>query len=151
MATIPNLSEITTLSASDEIPIKTSSSSTARKVSLENLKDFINEDVVATDDKVVQFSAPAATGFTATITDGPDSIWLVLTPAAGYATGTITLPAVANCVDKQEILVNSTQAITTLTVSGNGATVVGAPATMAANAFFRLKFEAVLDKWYRVG
>jgi len=151
MAIIPELSEITTLSSSDELPVKTSRSSTARRVSLANLKDFINEDAVATDDKVVQFSAPVATGFTVTITNGPESIWLVLTPDAGYAAGTITLPAVANCANKQEILVNSTQAITTLTVSGNGATVAGAPTTMAANAFFRLKFESVLSKWYRVG
>lgn len=151
MATIPDLSETTTLSLSDEFPVKTSSSSTARRVSLSTLKDFINEDVVATDDKVIQFSAPAATGFTAAITDGSDSVWLVLTPDAGYAAGTITLPAVARCVNKQEVLVNSTQAITTLTVAGNGATVVGAPTTMAANAFFRLKFEAVLSRWYRVG
>ena len=151
VATIPNLTETTDLSASDEFVIKTSSSSTARKISAANVKAYMNEGVVATDDKVVQFSAPVATGFTVTINDGPDSIWLVLTPDAGYAAGTITLPAVANCVDKQEILVNSTQAITTLTISGNGATVVGGPSAMRANAFFRLKFESVLSKWYRVG
>lgn len=151
MPTISQLSTVTTVAGGDLLPVYSSSDSDTRKVSLTNLKTFINEDVVATDDKVVQFSAPSATGFTVTIKDGSDSIWLVLTPAATYAAGTITLPAVANCANKQEILVNTTQIITALTVAGNGATVAGAPTTMAANAFFRLKFESVLSKWYRVG
>ena len=151
MPTISQLSTVTTVAGGDLLPVYSSSDSDTRKVSLTNLKTFINEDVVATDDKVTQFSAPTATGFTVTVTNGPDSIWLVITPLAGYAAGTITLPVVANCVNKQEVLVISTQAITALTVSGNGATVVGAPTTMAANAFFRLKFEVVLSRWYRVG
>jgi len=49
------------------------------------------------------------------------------------------------------VLVNCTQAVTTLTINGNGATVTGAPTTLAANAFFRLRFEAVAGVWYRVG
>lgn len=151
MPTISQLSTADEVSGGDLFPLYSSSDSDTRKVSATTLKAFINEDVVSTDDKVVQFAAPTATGFTVNITDSSDSIWLVLTPSAGYATGTITLPAVANCANKQEILVNTTQAVTTLTVSGNGATVVGAPTTLAANAYFRLKFESVLSKWYRVG
>lgn len=151
MPTISQLSTADEVSGGDLFPLYSSSDSDTRKVSATTLKAFINEDVVSTDDKVVQFAAPTATGFTVNITDSSDSIWLVLTPSAGYATGTIALPAVANCANKQEILVNTTQAVTTLTVSGNGATVVGAPTTLAANAYFRLKFESVLSKWYRVG
>jgi hypothetical protein len=54
-------------------------------------------------------------------------------------------------LDKQEILVNTTQAITALTINANGATIVGAPTTLAAGGFFRLRFDGVLDTWYRVG
>ncbi|MNR16702.1 hypothetical protein D3C85_1333210 [compost metagenome] len=61
------------------------------------------------------------------------------------------LPAVANIIDKQEVLVNCTQAVTTLTINGNGATVTGAPTTLAANAFFRLKYDQPSTVWYRVG
>jgi hypothetical protein len=53
--------------------------------------------------------------------------------------------------DRQELLVNCTQAVTTLAVSGNGATVTGAPTTLAANAFFRLRFDQASSVWYRVG
>ncbi|UOF77273.1 hypothetical protein [Caudoviricetes sp.] len=152
MALIQNLPQVSTVSLSDMVPLKQSTSSAAVVASLNTIKGLLTAEITSADDKITQVSSPQATGFTVTINDSSDSIWLVLTPAAGYAAGTITLPAVANCVDKQEILVNCTQAVTTLTVNGNGATaVLGAPTTLAANAFFRLRFEAVMDTWYRVG
>jgi len=93
----------------------------------------------------------AATGFTVAITDDSDSTHLILTPVAGYAAGTITLPALGKLVDKQEVLVNCTQAVTTLTIGANGATAVtGAPTTLAANDFFKLKYDAQTSTWYRV-
>lgn len=113
--------------------------------------DYIESQIQTGDGKQLQYAAPAATGFTVAITDSSASVWLVLTPAAGYAAGTITLPAVANCVENQEVLVNCTQSVATLTVAGNGGTVIGAPASLSANGFFRLRFEPVLKIWYRVG
>ena len=103
--------------------------------------------------QLTQYAAPNASGFNVQVAPqtGGASVWLVLTPLAAYAAGTITLPAVALCQDGQELLLNTTQAVTALTVAGNGATVNGAPTTLAANAFFRLKFDAVLRVWYRVG
>lgn len=121
------------------------------RVSMTDLMAYIQANISAGDNKVTQYAAPSASGFSVSITDGGDSIWLVLTPVAGYAAGTIVLPAVANCVDKQEILVNCTQSVTTLTITGNGSTVTGAPTTLAANAFFTLRFEDVTNTWYRVG
>lgn len=96
--------------------------------------------------------SPTATGFSVQITDGPDSIHLILTPLAGYAAGTIVFPAFGNLVDKQEILVNCTQVVTTLTIDENGANgAVGFPTTLAANDFFRGKYDATTQTWYRVG
>lgn len=113
--------------------------------------DYIQSNLTFPSDFTPQYSAPTATGFSVQVTDGSDNIHLILTPAAGYAAGTIVLPALANCVDGQEVLVNCTQAVTTLTLNGNGATVVGGPTTLAANAFFRIRFDDVLNRWYRVG
>jgi hypothetical protein len=116
------------------------------------IKSFVLAGSTSSDDKVTQYSSPTATGFSVTILDSSGtSVWLILTPLAGYAAGTLILPAVANCVDRQEILFNTTQAVTTLTINANGATVIGAPTTLAANAFFRLRFDDVLNVWYRVG
>lgn len=151
MTTINQLSAADALSNSDQLPIYSNINGDARKASMSLLKSFVLADATAADDKVTQYASPAATGFTVTVNNSSSSVWLILTPLAGYAAGTITLPAVANCVDRQELLVNSTQAVTTLTIGANGATVIGAPTTLAANAFFRLRFDAVLKVWYRVG
>jgi hypothetical protein len=112
---------------------------------------YIQSLLSLADNKVTQYAAPASTGFTVALTDNSASKWLLLTPTGTLAAGTITLPAQANCVDKQEILVNSTQTVTALTVAGNGSTVNGGPTTIAANGFFRLRFDGVFKAWYRVG
>ena len=103
---------------------------------------------------VSQYAAPSSSGFSVSIDDGADNdsnVHLILTPTAGFAAGTIVLPPLASCVDKQEILINCTQLITTLTINGNGATVTGEPASMGADDFFRLKFDDLTNTWYRVG
>jgi len=74
-----------------------------------------------------------------------------LTPSGTLAAGTLVLPAVSNCIENQEILVASSQTVTTLTVNVNGASIVCAPTTIVSGGFFRLKFEPVLKTWYRVG
>lgn len=98
-----------------------------------------------------QQAAPSSDGFSVAVTAGSANIWLILTPTAGYATGTIVLPAVANAIDGQDVLINCTQQVTTLTVDGNGATVTGEPASIAADDFFRLRFNETTATWYRVG
>ena len=112
---------------------------------------YINQQGGSGDGKILQYSGPTATGFTTTITDSSSSVWLVLTPNATLAAGTITLPNVANCVESQEILVSSSQTVTALTIGLNGALAVGAPTTITAGGFFRLRFEPILKTWYRVG
>ena len=151
MPTINQLSAVDSLSASDLFPIFSQANGDARKASLTLLAEFIQTLITSTDDKRTQYYAPQATGFSVQIDGTGQSIWLIMTPIAGLAAGTIILPLVAGVLDKQEILVNTTQLVTTLTINANGATVVGAPTTLAANAFFRLRFDGVLKTWYRVG
>lgn len=146
------ITNINQLSGADLLAIFVQQNGGDCALSLTLFADWLSDNItVEGDGKVTQYSAPSATGFTATITNASDSAWLILTPVAGYAAGTIVLPAVGNAVDKQEVLVNCTQAVTTLTINGNGATVTGGPTTLTANAFFRLRFDAVLTTWYRVG
>lgn len=112
--------------------------------------NYIAENATVGDGKVIQYAAPT-TNSTVAISGTSNSVWLVLTPAATIATLTITLPVASTCVGGQELLVNSTQTINTLTIGANGGAVVGAPSTLTANGFFRLRFEPVLKTWYRVG
>ncbi len=120
----------------------------------ESLITYIQDNLDFQSAMQTQYYAPAATGFSVTIAPitAGDNVHLILTPAAGYAAGTIVLPAVAGVVDKQEVLVNCTQSVATLTIDGNGAVAVtGAPASLSSNGFFRLKYDAVLQTWYRIG
>lgn len=101
-----------------------------------------------------QYSAPAATGFSVNIsgTAANHDVHLILTPAAGYANGTLILPLNTTCRDKQEITVNCTQSVGALAITANGATsVVGAPTALSANDFFKLTFDLPTNNWYRVG
>lgn len=114
------------------------------------IKTYLDTLAGTADGPFIQYSAPSATGFSVQINDDDLDVWLVLTPIAGYAAGTLILPTAANATSGQEITVNTTQSVTTLTITGNGASVIGAPTTLAANAFFTLRFEPVLQTWYRV-
>ena len=98
-----------------------------------------------------QYSTPSS-GATVQVSDGSSNIHLILTPLATLATLTITLPAAENAIDKQEILVTSTQVLTALTVNINGASSgAGLPTTLSAGGFFKLKYDIVLSTWNRVG
>lgn len=157
MPTINQLNSIDTPSGSDLLPVYSQTNGDARKLSLSNLLLWLTTNTpTATNNNqpqfVTQYAAPSATDFVVQILDGSDSVWLILTPTAGFAVGTIRLPDVSKCVDKQELLVNCTQQVTALTVNGNGAVAVtGEPATLGANDFFRLRFDRATSSWYRVG
>ena len=150
---IQNLSKVSTLASSDLIALFSQSLGSDAAATLGALLTWLQSQLSAAGGFVTQYAAPAATGFGVAIAPAINgtSVFLLLTPNAGYAAGTITLPAQASCVDEQELLVSCTQAVTALTVAGNGSTVNGAPTTLAANAFFRLRFDGVFKAWYRVG
>lgn len=153
MPTINQLSAVDSLSVADQVPIYSSENGDARKASFSTVAALMQDtlDFGGSSPFTTQYSAPSLTGFSVSITDNGGSIWLVLTPTGTFANGTIVLPAVGNCVDKQEINVNCTQIVSALAISGNGATVTGGPSALAANGFFTLRFEAATDTWYRVG
>jgi hypothetical protein len=115
------------------------------------LKTFCQDGITANDDKITQYSSPSSTGFSVQVNNASSSLFLLLTPTGAFAAGTLVLPVQANCIARQEILVFCAQAVTTLTINGNGSTVLGAPTTLAANGFFRLRFDNVNKIWYRVG
>jgi hypothetical protein len=148
--TINQLSQIDQVQSSDQIPLYSANNGDARKASVNQLTEYLQENLVVSDNKTTQYAAPSSTGFTVNV-QAEGSTWLLLTPTGAFAAGTILLPAVSTVQDRQELLVNCTQAVTTLTVSGNGATVTGAPTTLAVNAFFRLRFDQASSVWYRVG
>lgn len=147
---IPNLSTTPTFASDWWFVVAKGNSNNAQRVQATLVAEFIQE-YLSVGAATVYYSAPSATGFTTTIPDTSDNYRLILTPAAGYANGTIVLPSATAAVDQQTIVVNCTQAVTTLAITSSGGTVTGAPTTLAANAFFTLMFDAVTSTWYRCG
>lgn len=153
MSSINQLTQVDTLSAGDLFPVWNTNNGNTRQVSANTVAAFVQSQIDANGGLVTQYAAPNATGFTVTIAPpvAGTSVYLLLTPTGGFAAGTIVLPGRGSAVDGQELLVNCTQAVTTLTLSASGSSIVGGPTTLAANAFFRLRYDGVFNNWYRVG
>jgi hypothetical protein len=154
---INQLSTSDTLTAGDLLPIWRANNSDTRKTSLTTLQAFMQANLTfpsvaaGVSQFVVQYAAPVATGFTVTLVSTSNNQWLVMSPLGAYATGTITFPPIANAVDNQEILIYSSQAVTALTLSGNGASIVGSPGFIAQDGVLRFKYNALGSAWYIIG
>ena len=148
MPTINQLTATDTVTASDLIPIWSSTDGDARKASANTLKTYLTGGVSVNDGLITQTASPAATGFNVSVPTA--GTWLILTPVAAYAAGTITLPFFDDVQGGQIVMVNCSQAVTALTVNGNGATVINPPPALAANSRFTMRYEADSSVWYRV-
>lgn len=98
--------------------------------------DAAISDAKATLESNYQTLVPL-TGFTVTVADKKTGLFL--NPAGTLAAGTITLDA--SPVDGQEIVICSSQIVTSLTLNGGGTTVLGAITALAANT--PIKYKAV--------
>jgi len=155
LANINELSSTDTLFAGDLLPVWKTNNGDTRKAAMSVLQAYMQNNLTfptATGQAqfVVQYASPVATGFTVTLASNSNNQWLILSPTGSFAAGTITFPPLASLADNQEILIVSTQDISALTISGNGATVSGAPAGVSANGSLRFKYNAFGSIWYRV-
>lgn len=152
---MPRFNQLTrtdTVSAGDILAVFVQNDGDPRGAAISVLQEYLQENLnFQTEEFTTQYGSPSSTGFSVSILNSSANVHLILTPTGAFAAGTILLPASTNLIDKQEFLLNCTQAVTTLTINGNGATVTGAPTTLAANAFFRLKYDLLSNVWYRVG
>jgi hypothetical protein len=105
------------------------------------------------------FAAPAlasnlytpGTGFNIAVPTPTDQQWILIQPAGTLAAGTVTLPLNTQTPDGSEVLVTTTQIITTFTLAANGAAqLYGAPTTLAAGAYFRMRYVQATNSWYRI-
>lgn len=151
--TIERLSKVSELAPSDLVALFSSGLGGDAAATLQTLLGWLQSQLSAEGGFVTQYAAPSATAFNVQLVppSSGSNLFLILSPAGAYADGTITLPAKAESVNEQEVLVHCTQGVTALVVGGNGATVNGAPTTIAAGGFFKLRFDGVFGAWYRVG
>ena len=145
---IQRLNQGTPTSAS-QIPFYDTTNGVDRRCSLADLLAAAGLGESDVSAWMTQYAAPSASGFTVAL--APElvgqSVWLLMTPAASYAAGTVTLPSVAECLDRQEVEIRSTQPVATLTITSAGATVSGATALLA-NTPVKLRFDIVSKTWF---
>lgn len=146
MTTINRLPLVETLSTADQIVTWSAANGDTRRAPLNTLLRFFQE-TFASPSLSTQLVVPG-TGFNFA---AEEQQWVLLQPVATLATGTVTLPINTSTPDGSEVLVTTTQQITAFTLAPNGASqLFGAPTTLAANAFFRMRFYASTNSWYRV-
>ena len=149
MPTINQLSAVTSVAASDLLPLYSSANGDARKASMSVVLDFIEANFGSPEFTTI-INAPTLSGFNILMAAATSNLWLIINPTGPFAAGTITLPPVASCYDGQQIIVVCSQSITTLTLAGNGATIVGTPGALGTGGFFALRFNSLQSAWYCV-
>jgi hypothetical protein len=151
MPTINQLAGLSQVSGGDLLPIYVPNNGDARKVSVTQLLAYF-QTVFAAPTVSTNLYTPGA-GFNITVpTPVSEQQWMLLQPAGTLATGTITLPLNTGTPDGTQLLVTTTQIITAFTLALNGAAAAfGAPTTLAADAFFTMRFYQATNSWYRIG
>ena len=150
MPTINQLSSISQVSGADQIPVYNTNNGDARKMSISALLQYFQATFAAPTVATNLFTP--GTGFNVAVpTPVSEQQWMVIQPAGTLATGTITLPLNTQTPDGTEVLVTTTQQITAFTLALNGAANgYGAPSTLAAQDFFRMRFYQATNSWYRI-
>lgn len=146
MATINQLNQASQINQSDLLPIYSSMNGNAQNIPISMLAAYILTLLGGAGGLVTQYSSPNASGFSITVGNNLNT-WLLITPVADYAVGTLVLPTIL--YNQMELTISSTHAVTTLNITGG--TVNGAPTTLAANGFFKLRYDGVSQSWFRIG
>ena len=148
MPTINQLASLNQLSGSDQIPVYSASNGDARRASVSTLLSYIEQAWMSPAFQRVTAS-PTLAGFTLALPTTASSLFVLLTPTGTMATGTIVLPAAASAADGQEIVLYSSQEVTALSFTLNGATALnGAPTGIPADGSITLRYDVLSVAWY---
>jgi hypothetical protein len=140
---------MSSVSSGDQLPIYSPNNGDARRVSIGALLDYF-EQTFASPTTATNIYTPG-TGFNIAVPTPTGPQWILIQPAGTLATGTVTLPLNTITPDGTEVLITTTQQITTFTLAANGAShVYGDPSTLAAEDFFKMRFVQSTNSWYRI-
>jgi hypothetical protein len=150
MALIYQLPLLSQASPGDQLAVYAPNTGDARRLPMSALLQFFQQQFASPTTSVSVYIP--TTGFVILL---PDPVsqqqWVILQPTGLVANGQITLPLNTTTPDGTEILFNTTQQITAFTLNANGASALyGAPGTLAADDFFRMKYYKPTNSWYRI-
>lgn len=150
MPQIYQLPLLAQVSPGDQVPVYSPNNGDARRLPISALLQYFQQ-TFASPTLATNVYTPG-TGFNLAVpTPVAQQQWMLIQPAGTLATGTVTLPLNTQTPDGTEVLVTTTQQITAFTLAINGATAAyGAPLTLAAEDFFRMRFVQATNSWYRI-
>lgn len=150
MPTINELASTNTITGSDQFPVYVSGNGDARKASASTLLAYIQSAWM--DPTYTRVTAsPTLAGFTLTLPSTANSLFVLLTPSGTMATGTIVLPPASGAADGQEIVLYTSQEVTALSFTLNGATALnGAPSGIQGGASLTLRYDSLSVAWYTI-
>lgn len=150
MPTINQLPLLAQVSPGDQVPVYSPNNGDARRLPISSLLQYFQQTF--TSPTLATNVYTPGTGFNQSVpTPVAEQQWMLLQPAGMLATGTVTLPLNTGTPDGTEVLITTTQQITAFTLAPNGAAAVyGAPTTLVAEDFFRMRFVAATNSWYRI-
>lgn len=150
MPTINQLPLLAQVSPGDQVPVYSPNNGDARRLPVSALLQYFQQ-TFASPTLSTNVYTPG-TGFNVAVpTPVAAQQWMLIQPAGTLALGTITLPLNTQTPDGTEVLVTTTQQITGFTLAMNGATAAyGAPTTLLSEEFFRMRFVASTNSWYRI-
>jgi hypothetical protein len=150
MPQIYQLPLLAQVSPGDQVPIYSPNNGDARRLPISALLAYFQQ-TFASPTLATNVYTPG-TGFNLAVpTPVAQQQWMLIQPAGTLATGTVTLPLNTQTPDGTEVLITTTQQITAFTLGLNGATAgYGAPTTLAAEDFFRMRFVQATNSWYRI-
>lgn len=152
MTTINKLTRTDSVTAGDVVPVYVQNQGDARGAAMSVIATYVLGTIdLSGTDFITQYALPAATGFSIQVNNTSENTHLIISPTGAFAAGTIVLPAFANLIEGQQVMVTITQPLAALTITPNGSSIIGAPIGLMANQTFILKFDAASSTWYMIG
>ncbi len=144
---INQLSTLDDVQAGDGFAVWSVNNGATRRAPASAVLAYVRDNLPDTARPTKQYASPLASPATVAVTTGADDAWLILQPSVDpLASLTITLPSAG---DAQSLQVFARTAVTALAFADG--TVWGAPTSIAANGYFTLRYDAILNVWMRVG
>lgn len=152
MPTIDKLTRTDSVSAGDVLPVYVQNQGDARGAAMSVIAAFVLSTIeISGTDFVTQYALPASSGFSIQVNDTSENTHLIISPTGSFAAGTIVLPAFANLIEGQQVMVTITQPLSALTITPSGSSVIGAPSGLATNQTFVIKYDSASTTWYMIG
>jgi hypothetical protein len=150
MPTINQLPLLLNVSPGDQFAVYTPNNGDARRLPVSSLLTFFQQNF-ASPTMAVNLYVPVSPFAINLPTPVAEQQWALLQPAGPLAAGTINLPVNTLTPDGTEILISTTQTITSLTIGLNGAVALyGSILSLTGGSAVRLRYYEATNSWYQI-